>query len=370
MNMGKYVLIFILTILFVLSILSGCLDFLNVEQNKIYISTPVKVRYTIEYGYFINTSGVGSYEINYSCCIPKILKGSTSAEILHKKDYWSNNIEGNTFIIWNIKEDENETYKLGVSVEVYAESFIVEDLTGKGALNISAIEDEYPDIFSKYTKDQWLNNEIFVDPDNLQIKTIAEEILRDTDSENAFTVAKNLFKWLKQNIKYELHEENTSVQPAYLTYNKKAGDCDDLSLLYVSLCRSIGLPARLVKGYLLLEENNTINVIPHAWAEVFVGGNIGYRGWIPVECTGESEDLKDEIYQNFAIEDTRHLRTFVDYGSNESLKLYVSELYVRYGGEKNINIDNFVNVIDYQILESKNLVVDIKNNVRYYEKKI
>ncbi len=52
-------------------------------------------------------------------------------------------------------------------------------------------------------------------------------------------------------------------------------DCQMSSALLVALCRSRGLPARIVSGYLLYVESPSI----HWWVEVALPG----RGWVPMD---------------------------------------------------------------------------------------
>ena len=346
---------------------SGCMDFLTTQQQnkRIYESHPTKISYTIKYGYYINASGTGDYEITYDCYLPGILKGIISTHILYEQDKENMIVPNNNFIRWHIKNNTIKSYQLGVTADVEAETFMTSDLTGENSLNISMIKNLYPNIFSQYTRTQVLNNETYVDTNNPDIRTTAQSILNKTGTENAFTVAKNLFIWLKGNTTYMTHS-SANVQPAFVTYQKKTGDCDDLSLLYITLCRSVDIPARLVRGYLIEDTNNAVIAIPHAWVEVFVGGNVGYNGWISVECSCTANDYNEQINQNFAVEDANHLRVFVGYGSNESLKNSISGPRVKYDETQKINIESFAILTNYKVLESKQLVVESKTK-RYYQ---
>jgi len=364
--MKKKTILIMSLLLFSVLLSSGCMDILTTQQQnkRIYESHPTKISYTIKYGYYINTSGTGDYEITYDCYLPQILKGIISTYILYDEDNENKIVTNNNFIRWNIKNNTIRSYQLGVRSDVEAETFMVSDLTGNNSLNISMIKNLYPELFSQYTRDQVLNNETYVDTNNPDIKTTAQNILNETKTENAFTVAKNLFIWLKENTTYKTHS-SVNVQPAFVTYQKKTGDCDDLSILYISLCRSIGIPARLVRGYLIEDTNNKVTAIPHAWAEVFVGGGIGYNGWISVECACAATGCNEQIDQNFAVEDANHLRVFTGYGSNESFNASISGPRVKYDKTQKINMESFAIVTDYRVLESKQLVVEKQK--RYYK---
>ena len=145
----------------------------------------------------------------------------------------------------------------------------------------------------------------------------------------------------------------------------KSGDCDDLSVLYISLCRSIGIPARLISGYLIEERNGEVLAVGHAWAEVFVGEGICESGWRPVECSC-CASLTAEIHQNFGVEDAGHLRLFIDNGSNQSLNASISGTRVEYDKKINVEMLPILKIENYEVLQSKELIID-KENYRYYD---
>lgn len=357
----------LILVLLILAIsMSGCLEEFNFNfGGTTYESHPTKIRYVISYGYEVNCSGTGKYTIHYDCNLPEILLGSVSAELLYKQDYKSISLVNNTIVQWNISGKNNNYYKLGARVNVETESFLVSDLNGDNALKLQGIKTFYPDLVDQYCHEQSDNNVVYIDPDNPTIKSTAQTVLNQANSSNSFIVAKELFIWLKQNTAYQTHPTNNNVQPAIKTYQLGSGDCDDLSFLYISLCRSVGIPARFISGFLTEEVNGVVSAIGHAWVEVFVGGNIGSDGWIPVECAC-SASVKTEVNQNFGVEDISHLRLFKDDGSNESLNVSISGPSVMYDTSIDINMISFVEIDNYTVLESKELVID-KNNYRSYE---
>jgi hypothetical protein len=351
--------------IFLLTILTGCTELTTDSNLVIYETSPTRVRYTIDYGYFINCTGLSNYEITYDCDLPEVLKGSVSWELLYKQYFENINLADNDLIRWSIEDFKTESYKLGVTTDVDASGFMVSDLSGKNALDISDIESSYPTIYDQYTKSQAIDGTVYVNPDNSMVKFTAENILAQTQGENSFIVAKNLFIWLKENTNYQTHTSDNTVQTAINTYNKGTGDCDDLSLLYISLCRSIGIPGRFIRGFFIEKTGETVTVIPHAWVEVFVGGDLGGSGWISVECACTASSCEAQVNQNFAFESPGHLRLFIGSGSNESLNVSMSGPCAKYGENVEVSIQSFVSLSNYYVVESKELVVD--NDNRYYQ---
>ncbi len=355
---------FLAGILVLLVVLSGCE---MIFPPTTYEKSPTKISYDIFYGYRVNCSGSGNYEILYSCDIPEVLVGTVTYQPLYALEYETKTICNNTFFCWNISGSDEQTYELGIRAQVEAESYLVADLSGKNAATIQELHESYPAVVSQYTKLQANETTRFIDPYDPSIKTIAETVYANAETNNSFLLAKALFSWLKENTQYQTHTTEGGVQPAAETLDKKTGDCDDLSFLYISLCRALGIPARFIRGYLITTSTNNIPLATaHAWVEVFVGESVGNKGWIPVECACCTTSVETDIHQNFGVESAFHLRLFTDDGTDKSLKQSMSGISVNSGLNREIELHSFAEIESYQELVSKHLVVTSKD-ARYYE---
>ena len=71
--------------------------------------------------------------------------------------------------------------------------------------------------------------------------------------------------------------------PPGITLQKKSGTCRDYTVLFVAVCRAVGLAARFVSGYQEGDPNKgpeqSVHDL-HAWAEVYIPGG-GWRGFDP-----------------------------------------------------------------------------------------
>lgn len=76
----------------------------------------------------------------------------------------------------------------------------------------------------------------------------------------------------------ETRYEGAAFSPTK-TYAEKRGACRDLAALFMDACRSQGLAARFVSGY-VYEPGRTHGSELHAWAEVYLPGG-GWRGYDP-----------------------------------------------------------------------------------------
>ncbi len=366
MNSNKSFLFFIIILLLVVP-LNGCLDILDPilhNDTIIYESHPTSIQYTISYGYKVNAIGTGTSTVLCIEDLAELSNGSISYQIITPTNNVQKIIAENMMVEWNESTSGTNTYLFNVTAQIIAHETIIEDLTGTSALTIDDILSSYPDITKQYCNPQGDNETTYIDPSHPEIHSIAHSIQNNMKSSNAFLVAKQLFEWLKNNTTYKIHPLQEKAQPASITLAKGQGDCDDLSLLYISLCRSLELPARFIRGYLLDTSDSTIIAVDHMWVEVFVGGNIGKDGWIPVECSGVG-DTSSEVHQNFGVEDAFHLRLFTDDGTNESIAITSSHISVQYEPSLTIDIIGFAHITTYEEKKSQELCIR-KNEIRSY----
>ncbi|MCA1958166.1 MAG: DUF3488 and transglutaminase-like domain-containing protein [Nitrospira sp.] len=102
---------------------------------------------------------------------------------------------------------------------------------------------------------------------------------------------------LSRNYRYSLEiplAEQTNPLEEFL-FNRKTGYCEHYATAMVMMLRTLGVPARLVTGFLATEWNEYRNhyVVrqqdAHAWVEV----HLPHSGWIVMDPTPPSEDISD-----------------------------------------------------------------------------
>jgi transglutaminase-like putative cysteine protease len=87
------------------------------------------------------------------------------------------------------------------------------------------------------------------------------------------------------------------VQSPAETLEKNSGSCRDFATLFMEICRSLGLAARFVSGYMYSSEI-TGRMSMHGWAEIYLPG----AGWIGFDPSWGI--LADSFY--FPVAVTRH----------------------------------------------------------------
>lgn len=76
-----------------------------------------------------------------------------------------------------------------------------------------------------------------------------------------------------------LHREIGEPFPPGITWTSQQGSCRDLSVLFMEVCRAMGLGARFVSGYQEGDREQDRRDL-HAWVEVYLPG-AGWRGYDP-----------------------------------------------------------------------------------------
>jgi transglutaminase-like putative cysteine protease len=90
-----------------------------------------------------------------------------------------------------------------------------------------------------------------------------------------------------QTCKYTTREIGDPL-PAGITWTKQAGSCRDLSVLFMEVCRAIGLATRFVSGYQEGDLDDSQELHLHAWVEVYLPG-AGWRGFDPTHGLAVSD---------------------------------------------------------------------------------
>ncbi len=107
-----------------------------------------------------------------------------------------------------------------------------------------------------------------------EIKSLVKKIA--STETNQMLQAKAFFDWIADNIQYSYAREySTLTNISDYCRNNGYGDCGQEALLFITLCRSQGIPARWQTGWHLVPGKATI----HDWTEIYLAP----YGWVPVD---------------------------------------------------------------------------------------
>ncbi|MCH5216060.1 MAG: transglutaminase domain-containing protein [Muribaculaceae bacterium] len=162
------------------------------------------------------------------------------------------------------------------------------------------------ELYKQYTQTD--NRHIVVNDKmrNLAIKIIGSE-------ENPVLQASQIYNWIVNKFPWAGARDYGTIEniPEYVL-NQGHGDCGQVALLYISLLRSIGIPARWESGWML----HPWNLGWHDWAETYFEG----IGWVPTDVSlGRNNDDKIKSYYKTGT-DIYRFATNIDYGKPLSPK--------------------------------------------------
>jgi transglutaminase-like putative cysteine protease len=80
-----------------------------------------------------------------------------------------------------------------------------------------------------------------------------------------------------QNCQYSIRQDGAALPPS-IVWKHRSGSCRDLVVLFIEVCRAVGLAGRFVSGYEAGAETDDRHL--HAWAEIYLPG-AGWRGYDP-----------------------------------------------------------------------------------------
>jgi transglutaminase-like putative cysteine protease len=132
---------------------------------------------------------------------------------------------------------------------------------------------------SPYLQRQYPGN---IDPVATQL---AQEILVTT-SHQTTTFLNKLNQQIYETCQYFVRETGDAL-PAGITWKQKSGSCRDFAVLFIEVCRAVGLAARFVSGY-QEGDPDQIERDLHAWVEVYLPG-AGWRGYDPTHGLAVSD---------------------------------------------------------------------------------
>lgn len=86
-----------------------------------------------------------------------------------------------------------------------------------------------------------------------------------------------LFEYVRTEISYKEAQIEKPMRGALAALRTRDGDCEDMSALFIAMCRSLNIPARLVR------------VPGHCWAEFYLVDDQKEGYWFPAQVAGTEE---------------------------------------------------------------------------------
>ncbi len=165
-------------------------------------------------------------------------------------------------------------------------------------------------------KERYLIAEKYVERDAPEI----EAILRQIDPNTPVITPKQIYSWLKDSVKDigYIREDRGALHAA----KSKEGDCTEFGYLFVALARRVGIPARLVGGFVLPTSGGIAANSYHNWAEFFEEGS-----W----------HIADPQKGNFKTSQSEYI-AFRIIGQDETTPLVGSERFLSFSPELEVRL--------------------------------
>ncbi len=127
---------------------------------------------------------------------------------------------------------------------------------------------EIPSTVRKY-----LTPSPYIESRHAKIKKIAAEMKFD-EGATPWQQVETIFKWVRENVEYKF---DTQIHSCLDALKSGHGDCEELSSLFIAICRARGIPARAVW------------IPEHTYPEFYLVDQDGNGHWIPCQAAGTYE---------------------------------------------------------------------------------
>jgi hypothetical protein len=102
-----------------------------------------------------------------------------------------------------------------------------------------------------------------------KIRALAKQV--GADKAKAWDHVEAIYDWVREHVKYD---KEGHLKGAVAALRDKTGECEDMSSLFIAICRAAGIPAR------------TVWVPGHCYAEFYLLDSKGEGHWFPCQLSG------------------------------------------------------------------------------------
>lgn len=151
-----------------------------------------------------------------------------------------------------------------------------------------------------------------------ELKRISPSIVGDET--NPYLKAKKIFDWVYENTPWASAREYSTIRNLSMyAFQNHHGDCGIQHLLFITLCRLNGIPAKWQSGWEFQPPDNSM----HDWSEVYLEP----YGWVPVDVTYGPRKTTDEVHKYFYLGGMDSYRLIFNDGIMEDF--YPAKIYPR-----------------------------------------
>ncbi len=232
----------------------------------VYREYPAQLEFTLERTFTVVCLGS---DLNYSLMLSSPLELAAS-DRQHVVEFSANPAGTNDggWYEWTGDLSSGQTGTIVVKYHMITETYQYRLVT-TDQLDVDAINQSDKD---KYCHDEWFDDDVggyMIAPNSTEISSLSSELTAGKTT--VYDKLKSIFTYMRKNFHYVTG--NTMPKDALTTLADKAGDCDDQSILFISLCRAADIPAWLELGLQWDASKETWG--GHAWTQVILPTKTG-----------------------------------------------------------------------------------------------
>ena len=289
------------------------------------VTYPEKLEFEFERTIKIETHG--TYTLNLT--IPQ----NTTFQKVYVQDLsnlqkYTIHIDNRTVWSYNLKDSAQITLK-------YMGNITAKKWNIKNSLGVDTIPQKLKGKYNhaEYIEESPIKKRLVIQPE--VFKNVTENITQG--DRNVVEKLRDIYHFMVTHFHY-VTEKSGLPRSAVDVWNSGEGDCDELSFVFISMARSIGIPAWMEYG--LLYTGSSWG--PHGWVATAIPTS---HGLIYVNIDVTTEVGKEDYGRGFLFRDPYHLTEWQDDGNSSHLTAYYTFIQGHYG---NMEIEDEVHVIKAQ----------------------
>ena len=119
--------------------------------------------------------------------------------------------------------------------------------------------------------ERFLKPSPYIESNHPEVKKLAEQIT--AEKSKAWDKAEAIYDWVREHVEFE-DNRHEAAKGTLQTLNDGTGDCDEMTSVFVAVCRTAGIPARMVR------------VPDHVYPEFYLLDPKGIGHWFPCQAAG------------------------------------------------------------------------------------
>ncbi len=113
----------------------------------------------------------------------------------------------------------------------------------------------------------------YIESRNPKIRSVAKELDRESGDARAWEKVEAIYTWVRDKVEYK----DGSLKGALAALDDGTGDCEELTSLFIAICRASDIPAR------------TVWVPGHCYPEFYLEDEEGNGHWFPCQAAGSPD---------------------------------------------------------------------------------